>query len=277
MSNFFEQVRDIFIYMKEPLLVGILLSLCAAILGVVLVLKRYSMIGDGLSHVAFGSVAVALALGQTPIQFALPIVMVAAYILLRLGQNTKIKADAAIAILSSSALAIGYLAGSLSSGFTADINNYMFGSITTASKTDLYLILPLSAIIIICFILFYNRIFAVTFDESFAKATGMHTRFYNILLAIFTAIVVVIGMRIMGTLLISSLIIFPALSSMRVFNNFKKVIISSMFISIFSFLVAFFAFSQFSSAASIVIVNLLVFLLLTFVGVLIRRFGSRGI
>jgi zinc transport system permease protein len=203
--------------------------------------------------------------------------MVAAYILLRLGQNTKIKADAAIAILSSSALAIGYLAGSLSSGFTADINNYMFGSITTASKTDLYLILPLSAIIIICFILFYNRIFAVTFDESFAKATGMHTRFYNILLAIFTAIVVVIGMRIMGTLLISSLIIFPALSSMRVFNNFKKVIISSMFISIFSFLVAFFAFSQFSSAASIVIVNLLVFLLFTFVGVLIRRFGSRGI
>ncbi|HPD12224.1 MAG TPA: metal ABC transporter permease [Bacilli bacterium] len=277
MSNFFEQVRDIFIYMKEPLLVGILLSLCAAILGVVLVLKRYSMIGDGLSHVAFGSVAVALALGQTPIQFALPIVMVAAYILLRLGQNTKIKADAAIAILSSSALAIGYLAGSLSSGFTADINNYMFGSITTASKTDLYLILPLSAIIIICFILFYNRIFAVTFDESFAKATGMHTRFYNIPLAIFTAIVVVIGMRIMGTLLISSLIIFPALSSMRVFNNFKKVIISSMFISIFSFLVAFFAFSQFSSAASIVIVNLLVFLLFTFVGVLIRRFGSRGI
>ncbi|NLZ85340.1 MAG: metal ABC transporter permease [Acholeplasmataceae bacterium] len=277
MSNFFEQVRDIFIYMKEPLLVGILLSLCAAILGVVLVLKRHSMIGDGLSHVAFGSVAVALALGQTPIQFALPIVMVAAYILLRLGQNTKIKADAAIAILSSSALAIGYLAGSLSSGFTADINNYMFGSITTASKTDLYLILPLSAIIIICFILFYNRIFAVTFDESFAKATGMHTRFYNILLAIFTAIVVVIGMRIMGTLLISSLIIFPALSSMRVFNNFKKVIISSMFISIFSFLVAFFAFSQFSSAASIVIVNLLVFLLFTFVGVLIRRFGSRGI
>lgn len=277
MSNFFEQVRDIFIYMKEPLLVGILLSLCAAILGVVLVLKRHSMIGDGLSHVAFGSVAVALALGQTPIQFALPIVMVAAYILLRLGQNTKIKADAAIAILSSSALAIGYLAGSLSSGFTADINNYMFGSITTASKTDLYLILPLSAIIIICFILFYNRIFAVTFDEAFAKATGMHTRFYNILLAIFTAIVVVIGMRIMGTLLISSLIIFPALSSMRVFNNFKKVIISSMFISIFSFLVAFFAFSQFSSAASIVIVNLLVFLLFTFVGVLIRRFGSRGI
>ena len=277
MNNFFEQVRDIFIYMKEPLLVGILLSLCAAILGVVLVLKRHSMIGDGLSHVAFGSVAVALALGQTPIQFALPIVMVAAYILLRLGQNTKIKADAAIAILSSSALAIGYLAGSLSSGFTADINNYMFGSITTASKTDLYLILPLSAIIIICFILFYNRIFAVTFDESFAKATGMHTRFYNILLAIFTAIVVVIGMRIMGTLLISSLIIFPALSSMRVFNNFKKVIISSMFISIFSFLVAFFAFSQFSSAASIVIVNLLVFLLFTFVGVLIRRFGSRGI
>ena len=276
MNNFFEQVRDIFIYMKEPLLVGILLSLCAAILGVVLVLKRHSMIGDGLSHVAFGSVAVALALGQTPIQFALPIVMVAAYILLRLGQNTKIKADAAIAILSSSALAIGYLAGSLSSGFTADINNYMFGSITTASKTDLYLILPLSAIIIICFILFYNRIFAVTFDESFAKATGMHTRFYNILLAIFTAIVVVIGMRIMGTLLISSLIIFPALSSMRVFNNFKKVIISSMFISIFSFLVAF-CFLAILFRASIVIVNLLVFLLFTFVGVLIRRFGSRGI
>jgi len=194
-----------------------------------------------------------------------------------LGTKYEDKADAAIALLSSSALAIGYLAGSLSSGFTADINNYMFGSITTASKTDLYMIVPLAAIIIICFIVFYNRIFAVTFDESFAKATGMHTRFYNILLSIFTAIVVVIGMRIMGSLLISSLIIFPALTSMRVFNNFKKVIVSSMFISVFCFLVAFFAFSQYSSAASIVIVNLLVFILFTFIGMLIRRFGSRGI
>ena len=196
MSNFFEQVRDIFIYMKEPLLVGILLSLCAAILGVVLVLKRHSMIGDGLSHVAFGSVAVALALGQTPIQFALPIVMVAAYILLRLGQNTKIKADAAIAILSSSALAIGYLAGSLERFHRRHQQLYV-RQYHHCFKTDLYLILPLSAIIIICFILFYNRIFAVTFDESFAKATGMPVLQYP--LAIFTAIVVVIGMRIMGT------------------------------------------------------------------------------
>lgn len=271
MSNYLNHLKDIIYYMKEPLIVGVLLSLCAAIIGVVLVLKRYSMIGDGLSHVGFGALATALALNLAPLQLAIPVVIIAAYILLRIGESTKIKGDAAIALISSSALAIGYLFGSLTKGFTADINNYMFGSITTATKADLYMIVPLAAIIIILFVFTYNRIFSVTFDPSFAKATGIHTKSYNVLLATLTAIVVVIGMRVMGTLLISSLIIFPALSSMRVFNNFKKVIFSSALISIFCFLIAFTTFTKFSSAATIVIVNLVVFLLFTLIGFVIRK------
>lgn len=271
MSGFINRLNDIFLYMKEPLIVGVLLSLCASIIGVVLVLKRYSMIGDGLSHVGFGALATALALNLAPLQLAIPVVIISAYILLRIGESTKIKGDAAIALISSSALAIGYLFGSLTKGFTADINNYMFGSITTATKADLYMILPLSAIIIVVFVFTYNRIFSVTFDSSFAKATGVHTKSYNVLLAILTAIVVVIGMRVMGTLLISSLIIFPALSSMRVFNNFKKVIFSSALISIFCFLVAFIGFTKFSSAATIVIVNLFVFIIFTTIGFIIRK------
>ena len=268
---------EIIVLLKEPLIVGVFLSLCAAILGVVLILKRYSMVGHGLSHVGFGAFAVALAFNFEPVQFALPIVIVVAYILLRIGESTKIKGDTAIALISSSAMAIGYLVGSLSDGFTADINSYMFGSLTAATMNDVYFIVPLALLIIFIFVFFYNRIFAITFDPLFAKATGLNTRVYNIVIAILTAVIVVLGMRVMGTLLISSLIIFPALSSMRFFNSFKKVMISSAIISVFCFLVAFFFFSRLSSAASIVIVNLGVFLIFTFLGLIRRKLSKKPV
>ena len=225
MLNFLNSyIVDIIKYMKVPLIVGLLLSISAAMIGVVLVLKRYSMIGDGLSHVGFGSVAIALALGTTPLLISIPVVMFAAYILLRLGENKKINGDAAIALISSSSLAIGYITGNLTEGFSADINSYMFGSITTATIDDLFYILPITLGIIVIYIFLYNRIFAVTFDENFAKATGINTRVYSIIFALATAMVVVVGIRVMGSLLISSLIIFPALTSMRLFNNFKALV-----------------------------------------------------
>lgn len=271
MASLFENL-DIILY---PLIVGILLSLTAAILGVVLVLKRYSMIGDGLSHVTFGVFAIIMALaphlGDMSTYVAIPIVMIIAYILLRIGESTKIKGDAAIGLISSAALAIGYFIGSLSEGFTKDINSMMFGSIITANKQDFMIILPVSLIVIVLFVILYNRIFSVTFDEDFAKATGVKTRIYNMIFACFTAITVVIGIKIMGALLISSLIILPALSAMQVFTKFKKVIIASAFISVFCFVIAFICFANYSSAAIIVIIDLVVFLIFTIIGYIRKR------
>lgn len=274
LKELFENM-DIIFY---PLIVGVLLSLTAAILGVVLVLKRYSMIGDGLSHVSFGVFAVLMAVapaieaGLTYI--AIPIVMIVAYILLRIGESTKIKGDAAIGLISSAAIAIGYFVGSLSEGFTQDINSMMFGSIILANKKDFFIILPVSLIVILLFVVFYNRIFSVTFDEEFAKATGLKTRVYNMLFAFFTAITVVIGIKIMGALLISSLIILPALSAMQVFTKFKKVIIASGIISVVCFIVAYFCFANYSSASSIVIVDLIAFVIFAIIGFIRKKFAK---
>ncbi len=272
-ENFFNHFNII----QYPLFVGILLSVTASILGVVLVLKRYSMIGDGLSHVSFGVYAVAIGLGLTnaPILIVIPFVMLAAYVLLRLGESKKLKSDALIGVFSSSALAIGYLVGSMKhGGFTTDINSLMFGSIVFANRQDFIIMLVTSAIVLTLFVLLYHRIFAVTFDESFAKATGVHTQLFNMLFATLTAITIVIGMRIMGTLLISSIIIFPALSSMQVFRKFKKVIISSALISIFSFLLAFFIFTDYPFGASVVVVNLVVFIIFVIAGKIVRSYGK---
>lgn len=271
MANLFGNL-DIILY---PLMVGILLSLTASILGVVLVLKRYSMIGDGLSHVTFGVFAIIMALaphlGNLSTYVAIPIVIVIAYILLRIGESTKIKGDAAIGLISSAALAIGYFVGSLSEGFTKDINSMMFGSIITANKQDFLIILPVSLIVVILFVVLYNRIFSVTFDEDFAKATGVKTTLYNMIFACFTAVTVVIGIKIMGALLISSLVILPALSAMQVFTKFKKVIIASALISVFCFIVAFIGFANYSSAAIIVIIDLVVFIIFTIIGYIRKK------
>ena len=271
-QNFFNN----FDIIKYPLIVGILLSITASILGVVLVLKRYSMIGDGLSHVSFGVYAVAIGLGLTdaPILIVIPLVVLAAYILLRIGESKKLKSDAAIGLFSSSGITIGYLVGSMKhGGFTTDINSLMFGSIVFANKQDFIIMLFTSILVIGTFIFLYHRIFSVTFDESFAKATGIHTRLFNILFASLTAITIVIGMRIMGTLLISSIIIFPALSSMQVFRKFKHVIFSSALISVISFLIAFFIFTEYPFGASVVVVNLIFFIVFATIGKLSNRYA----
>ena len=248
-------------FMQRALLVGVLVSLCAALLGVSLVLKRYSMIGDGLSHVGFGALAIASALHLAPLAVAVPVVIIAAVLLLRLSESKKIKRDAAIAIISSSALAIGVISVSVTTGMNTDVSSYMFGSILSLSRTDTVLSVVLSLAVLALFLAFYPRLFAVTFDETFAKATGTKTALYNTLLAVLTAITVVLGMRMMGALLISSLIIFPALSSMRVCKSFRSVMITAAVISVSCFIIGTVAsfFLETPTGASIVAANLLAF------------------
>jgi zinc transport system permease protein len=219
-------------FIVRAVVVGLLVSLCAALLGVSLVLKRYSMIGDGLSHVGFGTLAVATAMHAAPLMVSIPIVVLAAFLLLRISENSKIKGDAAIALISTSSLAIGVVFISFTTGMNTDVCNYMFGSILAMSRDDVRLSVILAVVVLGLFILFYNKIFAVTFDENFAKATGVKTGLYNMLIAFLTAITIVLGMRMMGALLISSLIIFPALTSMRLCKKFKSVTICSAVVSV---------------------------------------------
>ena len=251
-------------FIQRAVLVGTLISLCAALLGVSLVLKRYSMIGDGLSHVGFGVLTVATALGYaTPLYIAIPCVTICAILLLKLGNNSKIKSDSAIALISSTALAIGVAATSLTTGMNTDVCNFMFGSILAMSKTDVYLSVVVSIIVAILFVIYYRKLFIVTFDEEFAKASGLKAKRYTNIIAVLTALIIVVGMRMMGVMLISSIIIFPALTSMRVFKSFKNVVISSAIISFISFLLGIYLsyLYNISTGAMIVIVNLVFFIL----------------
>ena len=250
-----------FAFMQRALIVGVLVSACASLLGVSLVLKRYSMIGDGLSHVGFGALAVASALGLAPMSVALPVVLVAAFLLLRLSERGKIRGDAAIAMISTSSLAMGVIVLSLSTGMTSDVNNYLFGSILAMTPEDVWLSCVLAVLVLLIFILFYRKIFSVTFDETFARAVGEKVSQYHMLLAFLTAVTVVLGMRMMGAMLISSLVIFPALSSMRICKTFRRVTICTVIISIACFLlglVGSYAFST-PTGASVVAVNAVVF------------------
>lgn len=232
-----ELFRELFSYsfISRALVVGILVALCAALLGVSLVLKRYSMIGDGLSHVGFGALSVAMAMNVAPLAVSVPVVVIAAFLLLRISETSKIKGDAAIALIASSALAIGVIVTSLTTGMNTDVYGYMFGSILAMSGGDVVLSVALSAVVLLLFVCFYNKIFSVTFDEAFAQATGTNARLYNMLIAFLTAITIVVGMRIMGAMLISSLIIFPALTSMRVCRSFKGVVVTSAAVSVVCF------------------------------------------
>lgn len=262
-------ITDFFSYsfVVRAIVAGLFVSLCAALLGVNLVLKRYSMLGDGLSHVSFGAAAVALALGVTPLNFSIPIVIIAAFFLLRINENTKIRGDAATAVVSSSALAIGVIVATLTTGMNTDISNYMFGSILALSRKDVYIAVVAAITIILIYILFYEKIFASCFDEAFASATGVNVKFYNGLTAVLTAVIVVIGMRIMGALLISSIITFPALSAMRVCRRYRSVIGIVAIISVLSFsigIIMSFLFDM-PAGASIVVVNLIIFLILSLV------------
>lgn len=254
-------------FMCRALVVGTLVSLCAALLGVSLVLKHYAMIGDGLSHVGFGALSVALAMNLSPLKVTVPVVVFAAFGLLRLSENKHIKGDAAIALISTSAMAIGVIVTSLSGGMNVDVYGYMFGSILSMSMEDVYLSVGLSAVVLILFLLFYHRTFAVTFDEGFARATGIHVERYNVLLAMLTAVTVVLGMRMMGTLLISSLIIFPALSAMRVFKRFLWVVLCAALISVLCFFAGMTASYALSipTGASVVTANLACYLLMSLI------------
>lgn len=248
-------------FMVRALIVGLLVSLCAALLGVSLVLKRYSMIGDGLSHVGFGALAVASVLGASELGVAIPVVVVAAVLLLRLSSSTAIKGDAAIALISTGSLALGVLVISVTSGMNTDVMNFFFGSILAMSQSDVTLSIILSACVLTLFVLFYCRMFAVTFDEGFARATGANAGLYNTLLACLTAVTIVLGMRMMGALLISSLIIFPPLTSMRLCKTFRSVVICSGLLSSFCFvagMVISFALST-PTGPSVVAVNIICF------------------
>lgn len=243
---------------------GIAVTLCSALLGVSLVLKKYSMIGDGLSHVGYGALSIAAVMNFAPLKFALPVVIVAAIILLRLSDNSKLRGDSAIAVFSTTALAIGILVSS-KAGMMNDVSHYLFGSILGMGTNDVILSVILSALVIIVFVIFYHKIFAVTFDENFSKATGVQVGIYKMLIAILTAITIVLGMMMMGSLLISSLIIFPALTSMRVCKSFRSVVICSAVVSIICFLMGLFVslVIDTSPGATIVVMNVIVYIIFT--------------
>jgi zinc transport system permease protein len=262
-----------FTFLVRAFIVGALVSVCAALLGVSLVLKRYSMIGDGLSHVGFGTLALATALNMAPLTVSIPVVIAAAFLLLRLSENSKIKGDAAIAIISTGSLAAGVIVISMTTGMNTDVCNYLFGSILAMSKNDVYLSIGLSVTVLVLFVVFYNKLFAITFDETFSKAVGARTGLYNMLIAVLTAITIVLGMRMMGAMLISSLIIFPALAAMRVFKRFKTVTVCSACISILCFFAGIIVSYLYATptGASVVMINIFVFLLFWMLSALRQR------
>lgn len=251
---------------------GGLVSLSSALLGVTLVLRRFSMIGDGLSHVAFGALSLAAVLGLAPLEFAVPVVILSAFLLLKVSENTRIGGDAAIAMISTVSLSIGVIAISMTTGMNTDVTSYMFGSISAMEKSDVLLSIILSFVVILLYVLFSNRIFAVTFDENFARATGVRTDFYKFFISAVTAVVIVVGMRVIGAMLISALIIFPALTAMRVCRSFKAVVICAAVVSIVCAFVGISASCLLSlpTGAAIVAVNALVFCIFSLIG-LIRK------
>ena len=258
-------------FMVNALLVGVLVSVCCALLGVVLVLKRFSMIGDGLAHVSFGALSVAAVLNLSmPLYFAIPVVMISAFFLLRITENSKINADAAIAVISSSALSIGVFFASIN-GTNINLQQYMFGSILSITDTDIALSVVLSVLVILLYFLFYHKIFALTFDENFSFATGIRTKLFNTVISLLTAVTIVIGMRLLGTLLISALIIFPPLTSMRLCKRFSTVVIVSSVVSVLCVvtgLVTSFVCADVPVSATIVICNLLLFILFSAVAII---------
>ncbi|HPY84538.1 MAG TPA: metal ABC transporter permease [Ruminococcus flavefaciens] len=271
MTDIMEKLQLYFSYpfVRYAFIVGLLIALCSSLLGVTLVLKRFSFIGDGLSHVAFGAMAVAAVTGLTnKMYLIIPVTVLSAVLLLRTGQNTKIKGDAAVAMISVGALAIGYMLMNLfpsSSNISADVCSTLFGStsILTLKKADVWLCTIMAAIVIAVFIIFYNKIFAVTFDENFSKATGIKSDAYNLLIAVITALIIVLAMNLVGSLLISALIIFPALSAMRLFKSFRGVIICSAVISVICAAVGILLSILFSTpvGSTIVTADIVVFLI----------------
>ncbi len=282
-----EIFTKLFSYLQMPfvryaIIVGVLIALCSSLLGVNLVLKRFSFIGDGLSHVAFGAIAVAAVTGLTNnMLIVLPVTIISAVLLLRTGENARIKGDAAIAMISVGALAVGYLLMNTfktSTNVSGDVCTTLFGStsIITLTPTDVWICAVLSLIVVAMFIIFYNKIFAVTFDESFARATGTKVSVINLIIAVIIAVVIVVAMTLVGSLLISALVIFPALSAMRVFKSFKSVTLCSACISVVCAFFGIIASILFSTpvGATIVVVDIAAFLI--FAGIGTVKSGLRG-
>lgn len=265
-----------FTFMQRAFLVGGIVALCAALLGVSLVLKRYSMIGDGLSHVGFGALSVGMALGFAPLAFTIPVVILAALLLLRVSEHSKIKGDAAIGMIATASLALGVTVLSMTRAGNADISSYLFGSILVLSPDDVAISLVLGILVLAVFVLLYRRVFTVTFDEAFARATGLKTGMYNTMIAVLTAVTVVLGMRLMGAMLISALVVFPALSAMRICKSFLTVTLTAAAISLVSFFsgITLSYLLSTPAGASVVLVNAMVFLLFTLLARL--RTGAPG-
>lgn len=260
-------------FIIRAIIVGILISLCASLIGTSLVLRHNSMIGDGLSHVGFGAFAIATVLGIAPLKLAIPLVIISSFLILKLSSESKINGDSLIALLSASALAIGTFVISIKKGVNTDINNYLFGSILSVTKQDVILSITLLSIVLILFIFSYNKIFAITFDEKFAKSIGIRTDFYNILFASLCSVIVVIGMKLMGSLLISSLIVFPTISSQIIFKKFKSVVISSSIVSIVAFTIGLITsyIYETPTGATIVIINLLILLVFKIISIINKK------
>ncbi len=270
-------------FMQRAFIVGLLVAVCSALLGVSLVLKRYSMLGDGLGHSAFGIISIATVLNTLPffkehfqidpLIFTIIFVIIIAFLLLKMNENSKINSDSAIALISTFFLALGVIVVSFSSGLNADVHNVLFGSLLALNEFDVYFTVILSVFVILLFFIFYNKIFAITFDESFARATGVKVNLYKMLLALLTAITIVMGMQLIGTMLISSLLVIPALTSIKVFKSYKAVMLSSVILSIVAFSIGIsisFIFNL-PTGATIVGANFLMYFLFSIYSVYINR------
>ena len=279
--NIFETLAGYFQFpfVRYALIAGVLIALCSSLLGVTLVLKRFSFIGDGLSHVAFGAMAIAAVLSvKTELIVVLPVTVLCAVLLLKTGTNARIKGDAALAMLSVGSMACGYLLlnmFSASANVSGDVCSTLFGStsILTLTQTDVWMCVIMSALVILTYVLFYNKIFAVTFDENFARATGVNASAYNLLIAVITAVIIVLAMNLVGALLTSALMIFPALSAMRVFHTFRQVVLCSAVVAVISSAAGILISIVLSSpvGATIVVVGLIVFCGFGVAGRIMRR------
>ncbi|MBC7088180.1 MAG: metal ABC transporter permease [Tissierellales bacterium] len=272
--NIIETINEAmsFVFMQRAMLVGIFIAVISSVLGSFLVLKRYSLIGDGLAHVSFATVSLGLALGISPLFISLPIVILASILIMKLNEKASLNGDASIGMVSSFSIALGVVIASKSQGFNIDVNSYLFGSILAINKLDSYLSVIMSIVMILLVYIFYQDLLAVTFDEEFSKVSGVNTSLTNYMLSILTSITIVLGMRVLGTLLISSLIIFPTISSMQIARSFKSLQIIGVFISVFSmaFGLIFSYILNIPSGPSIVIMNTLVFIVLYVIGKVIN-------
>ena len=261
LNNVFSMLAYDFVI--KALIVGVCISLCSSLLGVNMVLKNKAMIGDGLSHVAFGACAIAACLNWAPLIVSIPVVVISAFIILKLSEKSKIHGDSLIALFASSSLAIGYIAIKLG-GLNKDLDSYLYGNIYMISTTELILTLVLTVVVIGAFVIFYSRIFSITFDEDFSKSSGVRTEIYNIIISILCAFTVVIGMKVMGTLLITSLIVFPVLSARQICKTYKHVVIASAIISVLCFVIGIITnlAVDLPVGATIVVINLIVFIIL---------------